>query len=401
MKSIEILENSIQEYHWGSHTAISELLGEKTPSCNPQAELWMGAHPKASSLLNINGEKISLRELIKNYPEEILGRRSVHQFGKQLPFLFKVLAAEKPLSLQVHPNAKQAQEGFVGENKKSIALDSPKRNYRDKNHKPECICALTDFWVLNGFRSVSTIVSFMEQLSGGMLENEIKHLKQNRNAKGLRCFIEVLMTLRSEKKEALIKTILLKVNKNVNKDPSSGWIIDLHREYGIDIGVLSPLLLNLICLKPGEAMFLESGELHSYLRGVGIELMANSDNVIRGGLTKKHVDIPELFRIVNFEEKKITILLPKKIETGEMAYPCNADEFILSMLDVGTNANYTRLKEDSVEIMICVNGNAAIYDVANGKTILLEKGTSVIVPAAVNEYYITGEAKLYKAAVPI
>ncbi|MBW2364159.1 MAG: mannose-6-phosphate isomerase, class I [Deltaproteobacteria bacterium] len=179
MKSIEILENVIQEYSWGSYTEIPEILGQKCPSSNPQAELWMGAHPIASSMLTVNGKKESLYELVKKYPDEILGKSVSKRFGVSFPFLFKVLAAEKPLSIQVHPNLKQAKEGYEKENKERIALNSEKRNYKDKNHKPECICALTDFWVLNGFRKISDIVSFMERLSGGIIENEISQLKKS------------------------------------------------------------------------------------------------------------------------------------------------------------------------------------------------------------------------------
>jgi mannose-6-phosphate isomerase len=401
MKSIEVLENVTQEYDWGSYTAIPEIIGQKYPSSNPQAELWMGAHPSASSMVTVNGEKVSLFELVKKYPEEILGKNVSKRFGTSFPFLFKVLAAEKPLSIQVHPNLKQAKEGFKKENEKLIALNSEKRNYKDKNHKPECICALTDFWVLNGFRKISDIVSFMEQLSGGILENEIYQLKKNDNIKGLKSFFKALMTTGSGKKENLINTVVLNLEKNVASDRSYRWISELHKEYGKDIGVLSPLFLNIVCLKPGEAMFLSSGELHAYLKGVCIELMANSDNVIRGGLTTKHVDISELLRVVSFEEKAIELLVPEQAGKTEIYYPCAATEFLLSKIHVQNNNHFTSSQKRGVEIMICVEGNADIQDIASGKTTTLEKGTSVLIPAAVNLYQLKGEAILYKAAAPL
>ncbi|MBW1984367.1 MAG: mannose-6-phosphate isomerase, class I [Deltaproteobacteria bacterium] len=401
MKSIEILENVIQEYSWGSYTEIPEILGQKCPSSNPQAELWMGAHPIASSMLTVNGKKESLYELVKKYPDEILGKSVSKRFGVSFPFLFKVLAAEKPLSIQVHPNLKQAKEGYEKENKERIALNSEKRNYKDKNHKPECICALTDFWVLNGFRKISDIVSFMERLSGGIIENEISQLKKSEDTKGLKCFFKALMTTGSKKKENLINTVVLNAEKNDTADPSYRWITELHKEYGNDIGVLSPLLLNLVCLKPGEAMFLSSGELHAYLKGACIELMTNSDNVIRGGLTIKHVDILELLRIVKFEEKSIKLLAPEQAGKMEIFYPCAATEFLLSRIHVQQNDNFTSSQKRSVEIMMCVDGNAAIQDIDSGKTINLEKGTSVLIPAVVNMYQLKGEAILYKAGVPL
>jgi len=401
MKSIEILENVIQEYGWGSYTAIPEILGQKYPSSNPQAELWMGAHPIASSMLTVNGKKESLYELVKKYPDEIIGETVSKRFGKSLPFLFKILAAEKPLSIQVHPNLKQAKEGYEKENEEKIALNSEKRNYKDKNHKPECICALTDFWALNGFRKISDIVSFMEKLSGGVFENEISQLKKKEDPNGLKSFFKALMSTSSGKKEKLINTVVSNAEKNVHSDLSYRWITELHKEYGNDIGILSPLLLNLVCLKPGEAMFLSSGELHAYLKGVCIELMANSDNVIRGGLTLKHVDILELLRVVNFEEKSIELLVPEQTGKTEIYYPCDAKEFILSKIHVKENNNFTSLQKRSVEIMMCIDGNAVIKDIASGKTINLEKGTSVLIPSVVNMYQLKGEAILYKAAAPL
>lgn len=209
------------------------------------------------------------------------------------------------------------------------------------------------------------------------------------------------MTTSSGKKENLINTVVLNAEKNIHSDLSYRWITKLHKEYGNDIGVLSPLLLNLVCLKPGESMFLASGELHAYLKGVCIELMANSDNVIRGGLTLKHVDILELLRIVNFEEKSIELLMPEQSEQTEIYYPCAATEFLLSKIHVNQNNNFTSSQKRSVEIMMCVDGNASIKDIASGKTINLEKGTSVLIPAVVNMYQLKGEAILYKAAAPL
>ncbi len=401
MISIEILENVIQNYSWGSYTAIGNLLGQEISSSNPQAELWMGAHPSASSMITMNGKRISLLELLTLYPEDILGKSTIKKFGKNLPFLFKVLAAQKPLSIQAHPNSKQAKEGFNTENKKKIPLYASNRQYKDRNHKPECICALTDFWLLKGFRSISAIVSFMEELSDGLLENEVSQLKKNPRAIGLKNFYQVLMTADSAKKDDLIHTVVVNAQKDVDADPSYRWILELYQEYGNDMGVLSPLLMNLICLKPGEAMFLSSGELHAYLQGVGIEAMANSDNVIRGGLTSKHVDISELLKIANFEEQSRDILVPEETGTGEKSYPCKAEEFVISIIQVNGHTDYRSLQKRNVEIMICVDGTAAIYDADNSKSIALNKGTSVLIPAAVNTYHINGDATLYKATVPL
>jgi len=246
MISIEELENPIQEYPWGSYTAISDLLGQPSPSRNPQAELWMGAHPRASSMMTISGKTISLYELIKKYPGEILGKNVQKKFGASLPFLFKVLAAEKPLSIQVHPNIEQAKEGYEKETKKGIPLDSDERNYKDDNHKPECICAITDFWLLNGFRKISDIVSTFETLSNGMLADEILQLRKNNSMNGLKQFFKSLMSSSTEKKQTLINSIVANVEKRIDTSLSYQWIIELHNEYGKDIGILATPLLNLI-----------------------------------------------------------------------------------------------------------------------------------------------------------
>ncbi len=184
-------------------------------------------------------------------------------------------------------------------------------------------------------------------------------------------------------------------------DPAFKWMTNLHDDYPADIGVFSPILLNLICLKPGQAMFLPAGELHAYLDGVGIELMANSDNVLRGGLTPKHVDVPELLRTLNFKEKKVNILVPKKISNTESVYSSLAEEFVLSVIAVKKGLNHTSPINKSVEIILCTNGEATLTDIDNNDKIAMTRGVSVMIPAAVMTYSIKGNATLYKAAVPV
>jgi mannose-6-phosphate isomerase len=196
------------------------------------------------------------------------------------------------------------------------------------------------------------------------------------------------------------------VEEAVNHSQSLGknspvfeWIVKLHHEYGSDIGVLSPIFLNLICLKPGEALFLNAGELHAYLNGTGIELMANSDNVLRGGLTPKHVDVPELINILNFEEKELDVIVPDAVSAFEKVYPRKADEFVLSVISIKTGGTYTASPNRSAEILLCVNGKASISEEDRTKATSLDKGVSVFVPAAAGRYTIKGEAKIYKAAI--
>jgi mannose-6-phosphate isomerase len=399
MKTICLLENTIQEYKWGSYTAIANLLGKKTPSDVPQAELWMGAHPKASSMVTYKGKVISLKELISKYPEDMLGKSIAGKFDNKLPYLFKVLAAEKPLSIQAHPNLEQAREGFKRENDLNISKDAPNRNYKDDNHKPECICALTTFWAMNGFRKTGDILSFMKKVCPNGLEKELNELKEKNDTYGLKQFFKFLMTMDQKRKKQVLDETINNARKFEKLGPVFEWIIKLSKEYPGDIGMLSPAVLNLICLEPGEAMFLFSGELHAYLDGLGIELMANSDNVLRGGLTPKHVDVPELLKVVNFEEKDIKILECEKNKAAECIYESMAKEFLLSIISVDSKKDYTSSIDRSAEILLCTDGHAAIIDCEKNVDISIQKGTSVIVPASVRMYNIKGRAKIYKASV--
>ncbi len=401
MQKISFLKNNIQEYEWGSHTAIANLMGNKSPSAKPQAELWMGAHPKAPSLLKYDDKWLSLLELIKQFPVDILGKDVAAKFDNKLPYLFKILAASKPLSIQAHPNLKQAAEGFERENRIGIPLDSPNRNYKDTNHKPECICALTPFLALYGFRKISEIIFLMEKICLKILDKELNHLKRQPNPEGMKSFFHSLITMNGGRKKQIIKHAITNAQKLSENNPGFKLMINLHKEYPDDMGIFAPILLNVISLKPGQALFLPSGELHAYLDGLGIELMANSDNVLRGGLTKKHIDVPELLKILNFEEKDINILLLQNDKNCEGVYYSMAEEFMLSVISDKKNISYTSPEKRSVEIILCTDGKASVADISINENITLTKGTSIIIPSSVNKYKIEGKATLYKASVPV
>ncbi len=360
----------------------------------------MGAHPRAPSEIMVDGNWQPLPQLIEKWPTEILGKRAAEKFNGKLSFLFKVLAAAMPLSIQAHPSLHQAKEGFARENTLGIPLTASNRSYRDENHKPEMICALTPFWALNGFRKFSDMVSMLKAINPSALSKEIRDLETHTNSDGLKRFFGALMTLGKARKWLTLKGAIDFAEKRSSEDPAFKWMLRLHVQYPGDIGVLSPLLLNVVKLEPGQAMFLGAGQLHSYLEGVGIELMANSDNVIRGGLTPKYIDVSELLRILNFTESKIEILTPKKQSSGESAYASNVEEFRLSVIGVKADSSYMSPEDRSVEIMICVQGKASVEDLERGKTLELYRGTCILVPAAVRQYRIQGEATLYKASVP-
>ena len=400
MRKIGLLKNTIQEYAWGSRVAIPELLGQSVPVDKPQAELWMGAHPKAPSQVLSDGLWRSLPEVIQENPEETLGQKVAARFSNKLPFLFKVLAAAKPLSIQAHPNKEQAGQGFARENELGIPLDAPHRNYRDDNHKPEIICALTPFWALNGFRRIDVILSLLEEARIADLAEIVSLLRSHSNRDGLKKFFNHLMTMEAEKQRQIVEEAVAFAEGRAGEEPVWTWIVKLNEEYPGDMGVLSPAFLNLIQLEPQEAMYLPAGELHAYLEGVGIELMANSDNVLRGGLTPKHIDVQELLAVLNFTDGDLNILSPKNRTSGEEIYSTEAEEFVLSVIRIKKAASFNSPLDRSVEVMLCTEGEVTVTDFSDGETTLLTKGTSIIVPAALAQYRIEGEGILYKAAVP-
>jgi mannose-6-phosphate isomerase len=360
----------------------------------------MGAHSKAPSFVNCDGQWLSLTELIANYPQEILGNDVALAFDNKLPYLFKVLAAAKPLSIQAHPSLKQAKEGFERETDQGVAIDAPNRNYKDDNHKPECICALSPFWAMYGFRNIPDILVLLEQICPVGLAGELAFLKKQPDSQGLKRFFTDLMTMVSQRQKRVVDEAVQNAHRYSDENFAFHWMTRLSNEYPTDIGILAPLLLNLIELKPGEALFLPAGELHAYLEGVGMELMANSDNVLRGGLTPKHIDVPELLKVLNFKPRPVKILKTVKKNKNERVYAGEADEFVFSVVSVSAGSPYQSSESRSVEIMLCTEGTAYLKDEGTQEIIYIKKGDSALIPAAVIGYSIAGDALIYKAAVP-
>ena len=400
MANIGLLKNTVQKYDWGSRTAIQQLLGEKSPSDVPSAELWMGAHPKAPSLVNHDGKWIALNDLIARDPQAILGKDVALKFHNQLPYLFKVLAAAKPLSIQAHPSRAQARAGFELENSQGIPLYATNRNYKDANHKPECICALSPFWALCGFRNIADILFLVGEVCPKGLGRELNQLKKHSDASGLKSFFTKLMSLESGRKIQVIHEASQNAKKRGEKEPAFQWTAKLGAEYPSDIGMLAPLYLNLVQLEPGQALFLPSGELHAYLEGFGIELMANSDNVLRGGLTPKHIDVPELLKILNFHSRRIALLETKNPDKTEKVYASLAEEFVLSVITISNEDIYHKSNLLSAEMLLCTEGEAQLENNGSQHSVPIKQGDSAIVFAAAGSYRIRGNAVLFKAAVP-
>jgi mannose-6-phosphate isomerase len=402
MKQIFLMQNPIQTYAWGSHTAIAQLVGEAAPSEEPQAEMWMGAHPKAPSRVWHQGQWQRLDQLIACHPSEMLGAQVIERFGRRLPFLFKVLAAGQPLSIQAHPNGRQARDGFDRENRAGIALDAPHRNYKDDQHKPECICALTPFWGMCGFRSAARIEELALPVWPSPQRTGLELLKKDSQTAGLKAFFTFIMGLDAPARSALVDHVATQAAAREAQDAVYAWILRLNARYPLDIGVLAPLLLNTIQLQPGQALFLPAGQLHAYLEGLGMELMANSDNVLRGGLTPKHVDIPELLSVLDFEPYKVDVLQPRNSDSAEKIYASSVEEFVLSVCHPsGGEPFFCTDRPPGPQVLFCLQGAADIEWPQGTNRMTISKGQAVFIPHGVRDYTLKGQAKFYKAAVNI
>lgn len=399
MRDILFLKNEIQPYAWGSKTAIPQLLGRPNPDDLPQAELWVGAHPKAPSVVQTPEGGVPLDALIEQFPDDILGPRVSAAFDRKLPFLFKVLAAAEPLSIQAHPDAAMARRGFARENRRGLPLTAPERNYRDPSHKPECLCALTPFWALCGFRPPAQILDHLRMLCPRELKAETAAFAERCDAGGLRSLFAALLALGPVQRRRTVAEAASEAEKG--HDAALGWIPSLARRYPDDIGALAPALMNTFRMEQGQALFLTAGVLHSYLEGTGIELMANSDNVVRGGLTPKHIDIPELFKVVSFDAHEVRLVPTEARIQTETSYITPAAEFALSAIHLSPGDRHVSGADRNVEILLCIDGKADLFEMGpGGKSLEITRGASVLVPAAARAYRLTGLARLYKATVP-
>lgn len=396
---MDLLENIVQPYAWGSRSAIAQLQGRPTPSVEPEAELWMGAHPGAPSRVVRGAARASLLDVLQHAPDRVLGAECVRAFGPQLPFLFKVLAAESPLSLQAHPSLDQAREGYRREDGLGVSLSAPHRNYKDANHKPELICALTPFDALCGFRDAEETLALFERLQVAVLEDVLAPLRASPDARGFRGTFERLMTLEPERRRAAVEGAVDACRRVRDSEPladACAWAVRLGERYPGDPGVVGALLLNLVRLEPGEAIYLPAGNLHAYLSGVGVELMANSDNVLRGGCTPKHVDVPELLRVLDFRTGSVPRV--RGVERrGEHVYPTPAREFQLSRIELRKGRNFAARHRRGAEILLCTEGSAELQ--CGGATLALSQGASAFIAACDGDFRLHGQATIYRATV--
>ncbi|MBB1031659.1 mannose-6-phosphate isomerase, class I [Dietzia sp. SLG310A2-38A2] len=382
-----VLSPVVQAYAWGSRTALPELCGTHSPAPHPVAEHWFGAHDSGSSLC-ADGRGLDAR--IAADPEGELGARVAAEHGGGLPFLVKLLSAEQALSLQAHPSPERAREGFAAEDARGIAVHAPDRNYRDTNHKPEILVALTEFHALVGFRPVPRTVALFDALDVPALRPYRDMLDGQPDAEGLRAVFTTFVTMPHMALEAVVADLVTGAVGYLTAEGVAGtWaneattVVELAERYPTDPGVLGALLLNRVVLRPGQAVYLGPGQLHAYLHGVGVEVMANSDNVLRGGLTPKHVDVPELMRVLAFDPLADPTVRPVPADRGipgEMDYPTPEPDFALSRIVLPAASTPVSYRTDGPEVLLCTAGRVRVSE--NGTRETLGPGHAVWVPAS-------------------
>jgi len=439
METIFKLDNQIKYYDWGSPDFIPRLMGIEPEAGVPWAELWMGSHPGSPSMACLPSGNVSLGELIASDPGYYLGEKAAKDYGS-LPFLFKLLAAGKPLSIQTHPDKVMAEKGFDRENRAGLALDAPNRNYKDSNHKPEIICALTPFTGMCGFRTPAEIRRLLEaflsplSLNPNLLSQRRRDAEEEKNisapailregftplmraletpdtSTALREFLLALFNLPLEVRKAISDYIIsipqldavpIEAPHSPLPTPySPEWELmkSFVQLYPGDSAVIAPLYLNVFRLEPGEAVYLDAGILHAYVHGLGVELMANSDNVLRGGLTNKHIDVPELVNLLDFTPFNPQIIKPEP-GFSRFTYPTPCGEFALTVMR-GTGGTAIPAP-DGPAIFIVTEGEVTVSsnETCCCGNIILKRGESAFVtPTGTPPLSLSGNYTLYSASL--
>ncbi|MFF5471620.1 mannose-6-phosphate isomerase, class I [Streptomyces achromogenes] len=391
------LTNAVRPYPWGSVTALPELMGV-APDGSPQAELWMGAHPAAPSRLERGGRSLGLDEVVEADPRGELGETPVRRFGPRLPFLLKLLAADAPLSLQVHPDAAGAAAGYARENAQGIPLDAPHRTYRDAQHKPEMIVALTPFEGLCGFRPPRECAGLLDALGVDRLAPYAATLRSAPEEDALRKVFSAFLALPQDLLAEIDGALASAARRPGPLRAAFALYDGIARAYPRDPGVAAALLVRQVALAPGEGLFLGPGVPHAYVKGLGVEVMAASDNVLRCGLTSKHVDVPELLRVVRFDALPAAVVRPVREATGEEVYPAPVDDFRLSRLVLGGSGDTRAVPGSRPQILVCTDG--AVRLAGTGEEVDLSPGASVFVPAG-EEITVSGEGTVFRATTGV
>jgi len=393
------LKGKAQHYAWGGYDYIPHWLNIDNAQHKQYAEFWMGAHPSASSVLIDGDKEINLYSAIKQDPSTYLGQKVFDYFG-ELPYLFKILDVKDMLSIQVHPSKNEAIKGYEAEETAGVLLHAPNRNYKDKNHKPEVMVALSEFWLLHGFLGKEALLEVLRTVP------EFGGLDDVFSTSGYKGLYQYVMELPQDEVNSLLAPLVQRELKarqqgKLKKHEPGWWVSKLYLDEGvtgdIDRGVFSIYLFNIVKALPGEAIFQGAGMPHAYLEGQNVELMANSDNVLRGGLTPKHVDVPELLKHTIFEDTVVNIMPGERKGEGEVIYNCPVPDFGISKIVLTAGQQATGVSQ-SLEIIVVIDGS---LQVEGGNTVRAIKGEAIAVLPGENYTLTTGSNVLaYKAYVP-
>lgn len=400
MQAIIPLNGVIQYYDWGGFHFLPLLLSTPNPENKPFAELWMGTHKKGTATASLPDGDISLADLISQNPVQVLGEQVATYFQGRLPFLFKILDVRKMLSIQAHPTKKSAEIGFQRENEKGIPLTAFHRSYRDDNHKPEVMVALTDFWLLHGFKSKAAIAATLQEIPAFQ---PLQTIFANQDIKVL---YQHIMELPQEEVDEILAPLKQQLDTkaavgSIEKSSPDYWaklaFEDYTRDGHYDRGIFSIYLFNLVFIPKGKGIFQDAGVPHAYLEGVNVELMANSDNVFRGGLTPKHIDVPELLKHLVFTPVDPKVLEGERENSIVTSFATPAPDFALSQLIFSDE--HAELRGEAVStatIYIVMNGTVKVS--SQGKSFVFGQGQVFLVPAQqVIDIQTKGEALLFAA----
>lgn len=386
---------TVQHYAWGGFHFIPALLGVENSEKKPYAEYWLGAHPSASGKLESDGQLLSWYELMWQEPVKYLGEKVYEKFG-ELPYLFKVLDVKEMLSIQVHPTKERAIKGFEREEAEGVPINAPNRNYKDRNHKPEVMVALSDFWLLHGFKKAEELKRVLQSAP------EFASLLPVFEKEGYYGLYKRVMELPTQDADEMLTPLVKRELQTTHQKSEPGYWVKKLYENGfeaknIDRGIFSIYFFNIVELQPGEAIFQKAGVPHAYLEGQNVELMANSDNVLRGGLTPKHIDVSELLKHISFEGIEPHILYPSVSDSGEINYPLPVEDFAISAIQLQKSQEYQSTSA-SAEIFLVMNGSVTV-----DKQIQCKRGEAFVILPDTDYTIITSadDTLLYKAFVPL
>lgn len=402
MPGIARLTGTVKYYDWGGFSFIPSLLDVANAGKKPFAEYWLGVHPQADCMvIRENKPPATLRDIVRSAPGEKLGDYVYHRFG-DLPYLLKALDVRDMLSIQVHPSKKEAEKEFAEENKKGIPLDAPGRNYKDDNHKPELMVAMGEFWLLHGFKPAEQMKGILQEVA------ELNFLLPFYEKAGYSGIYQKVMEMPQEEVNTILQPLLDRIiplykKGTIKKSQEDFWAaraaITFNRPQKIDRGIFSIYLFNLVQLKRGQAIFQDAGVPHAYLEGQNVEIMASSDNVLRGGLTTKHIDVKELLKHVKCEPRVVNILNGDRMGNG-LVYKTPAPDFELSGYDL-KKGDHVAIKAETTEIWLLIEGECQLTSAT--ETVELKKGNPSAVVFPGNDVQLSaGEASLvFRASVPI